>query len=67
MDGMVERRMRAAIHAVASVWYTAWIDAGQPDLSKMDPPATDALEAADEQRLRQLYEGGKIMGRAESH
>jgi hypothetical protein len=67
LDGMVERRMRAAIHAVSSVWYTAWIDAGQPDLSKMDPPATDALEAADEQRLRQLYEGGKIMGRAESH
>lgn len=67
LDGMVERRMRAAIHAVASVWYTAWIDAGQPDLSKMDPPAADAQEAADEQRLRQMYERGKILGRAETH
>ncbi|MGI9161052.1 MAG: zinc dependent phospholipase C family protein, partial [Saprospiraceae bacterium] len=67
MDGMVERRMRAAIHAVASVWYTAWIDAGQPDLSNMNPPAADAREAADEQRIRQLYERGKILGRAETH
>ena len=32
MNGMVERRYRSAIHALASLWYTAWIDAGQPDL-----------------------------------
>ena len=32
LNGMVERRMRAAILMVASVWYTAWVDAGQPDL-----------------------------------
>lgn len=32
MDGMVEERMRASIHAVGSSWYTAWVDAGQPDL-----------------------------------
>jgi hypothetical protein len=29
---MVERRMRMAIFAVASFWYTAWVNAGQPDL-----------------------------------
>jgi len=28
MNGMVERRMRASIHAVASFWYTAWVDGG---------------------------------------
>lgn len=32
LGGMVERRMRQAILAVSSVWYTCWIDAGQPDL-----------------------------------
>jgi hypothetical protein len=32
LHGMVERRMRQAIAAVASFWYTAWVDAGQPDL-----------------------------------
>lgn len=35
MNGMVERRMRAAISAIGSIWYTAWVDAGQPDLSKL--------------------------------
>jgi len=33
LNGMVERRMRQSIYAVASFWYTAWVDAGQPDLS----------------------------------
>lgn len=35
LDGMVERRMRSAIHCVASFWFTAWVDAGQPDLDKL--------------------------------
>jgi hypothetical protein len=33
LSGMVERRMRQAIFAVASFWFTAWVDAGQPNLS----------------------------------
>lgn len=33
LDGQVERRMYAAIHRVGSYWYSAWIDAGQPQLS----------------------------------
>jgi hypothetical protein len=32
MDGMVEERMRESIQAIGSCWYTAWVDAGQPDL-----------------------------------
>ncbi len=32
LNGMTERRMREAIHMVASYWYTAWINAGQPEL-----------------------------------
>jgi len=35
LNGMVERRMRQAILLVGSIWYTAWIDAGQPDLSEL--------------------------------
>ena len=41
LHGMVERRMRMAIYTVASFWYTAWVNAGQPDLSglsKSDQP-----------------------------
>ncbi|MBX3257921.1 MAG: S1/P1 Nuclease [Chitinophagaceae bacterium] len=32
MKGMVERRMRQSVFATASLWYTAWINAGQPAL-----------------------------------
>lgn len=35
LDGMVEKRMRSAVKMVASYWYTAWVDAGQPDLEKL--------------------------------
>lgn len=31
MEGMVEARFRRAIKAVGDAWYTAWVDAGQPD------------------------------------
>lgn len=46
MNGMVERRLRSAIGTVGSVWYTAWVDAGQPDLSGLQntPPSAELLE-----------------------
>lgn len=33
LNGLVEQRMQASVLAVASFWYTAWVDAGQPDIS----------------------------------
>jgi len=33
LNGMVERRMRESIQTVASLWYTAWVNAGQPSLA----------------------------------
>ena len=30
-----KRRLRKAVFAIASFWYSAWVDAGQPDLSKL--------------------------------
>lgn len=32
LSGMIERRMTAAAHRVASYWYTAWVNAGKPEL-----------------------------------
>jgi len=32
MNHMVEKQMSAAVLAVGSFWYSAWVDAGQPDL-----------------------------------
>lgn len=36
LNGMVERRMRESIILTGSLWYTAWVNAGQPDLSKIE-------------------------------
>lgn len=35
LNRMVERRLRKAILSVGSYWYTAWSDAGKPDLNKI--------------------------------
>ncbi|HSF45353.1 MAG TPA: zinc dependent phospholipase C family protein [Chitinophagaceae bacterium] len=35
LNGMVERRMRESILATASLWYTAWVNVGQPDLREI--------------------------------
>lgn len=50
MGGMVERRMRDAILAVGSAWYTAWVLAGQPDLSLLEQELA-AVDSSDVGRL----------------
>ncbi|MEY4604329.1 MAG: hypothetical protein RIT43_1621 [Bacteroidota bacterium] len=63
MNGMVERRMRAAILAVGSIWYTAWVDAGQPDLRALQdvPPSAALLEEM--QSLDEHFHNQKHKGR----
>lgn len=34
LNKMVERQLKVAIKMIADFWYTAWVDAGQPDLKK---------------------------------
>ena len=35
LGDMVERRFEQTIERVASIWYSAWVDAGKPDLSEL--------------------------------
>jgi hypothetical protein len=35
LNGQVERQMRYAVRLIGGFWYTCWVDAGSPDLSKM--------------------------------
>jgi hypothetical protein len=35
LGGMVERKMRESVISVGSFWYSAWVDAGQPDLNRL--------------------------------
>jgi len=36
MDGMVETRMQDAILSIGSVWFSAWVEAGQPSLDNLE-------------------------------
>ena len=44
LDGMVERRMRKTIISIGSLWYSAWVDAGQPVLDGMKNSETPFTE-----------------------
>lgn len=37
LDRQVERQLRASVKMVADFWFTAWVDAGQPDLMQFTP------------------------------
>ena len=52
LNGMVERRLRAAILMVSSVWYTAWVDAGQPHLSQLKLEANSKTKNSDEDTIQ---------------
>lgn len=38
LNGMVERQLRLSIEDVANFWYTAWVNAGSPNLLQLDDP-----------------------------
>ncbi|MEX2485044.1 MAG: zinc dependent phospholipase C family protein [Brumimicrobium sp.] len=63
LNGMVERRMRKSIIGVGSMWYTAWVDAGQPDLDELSnkKPSEELLEAQKELDAR--YQNSEAKGR----
>jgi hypothetical protein len=63
MNGMVERRMRKAIFTVGSIWYSAWVDAGQPNLNNLlkRKPSADLLEEMN--NLDVLYKNHEHKGR----
>ena len=66
LNGMIERRMQQSIFAIASFWYTAWVNAGQPDLKGL---VTQKFTEADIKEFENLNKqwsiGGKMIGRGE--
>ena len=63
INSMVERRMRIAIHAVASFWYTAWVDAGQPDLKRLEDKEVSEAQKKESKALDDMWRTGKPKGR----
>jgi hypothetical protein len=55
--------MRQSIYAVASFWYTAWVDAGQPDLSKLASANFTADDLKEFETLNNAWRNSDIKGR----
>ncbi|MFT7588284.1 MAG: hypothetical protein ACI959_000491 [Limisphaerales bacterium] len=64
LAGMVERRMTKSVIDLGSLWYSAWIDAGRPDLPGTLP---DSVLSQDELEIEKKFKLGKILGRGHAH
>ena len=63
LDGMIERRMRQSIYAIASFWYTAWVNAGQPDLKQLSNKELSAEDQKEFEELNNAWKNKTIKGR----
>ncbi len=66
LNRMIERRMQQSIFAIASFWYTAWINAGQPDLKELVNRKFSETDLKEFEQLNiQWRSGSKMIGRQE--
>ena len=63
VDGMVERKMRLAIFSVASFWYTAWVNAGQPDLTDLAKQKFSEADVKEFEKLNETWKNCKVKAR----
>lgn len=65
LNGMVERRMRAAMHCIGSFWYSAWIEAGQPVLDDLIDEEVTKKYLKEIDLEKNSWKKGKWIGRSE--
>jgi hypothetical protein len=60
LNGMVQRKMRSSVLSVGSFWFSAWVDAGQPDLGRLiaHPVSLEQKRKINEEEA--LYRAGKV-------
>ena len=63
LNGMIERRMRQSIFAIASFWYTAWVNAGQPDLKQLSNKELSPEDIKEFEALNNAWRSGVLKGR----
>lgn len=63
LNGMVEKQMKKAILATGSFWFSAWVDAGQPNMKKLTRTDQSLEEKKKIQEEEALYNKGKVIGR----
>ena len=62
LNGMVEKQMKKAITVTASFWYTAWVNAGKPDLSKLDPSELTQRNKKYLKKDLKIFNQGSVFG-----
>ncbi len=63
LNGMVEKQMRSSILETGSFWYSAWVDAGQPNLNRLRRSEVPANERKRTDQEEKLFKKGKVLGR----
>ena len=64
MQGMIERRMRESVYAVASFWFTAWVNAGQPNLKDLSGKTFTTEELQEFERLNESWKNNSVKGKS---
>ncbi|MDI6034295.1 zinc dependent phospholipase C family protein [Flavobacterium sp. LB2P84] len=62
LNGMVEKQMKKAITVTASFWYTAWVNAGKPDLSTLDATELTKRNSKTLKKDLKTFEKGNLFG-----
>lgn len=62
LNGMVEKQMRKAIVATANFWYTAWVNAGKPNLDDLDAKEMTERNKKNLKNDLKLWKTGKLFG-----
>jgi hypothetical protein len=60
LGGMVEASLRSSVVDVAGFWNTAWVNAGRPDLSQLDPRSTTERNRSALQQEEALWREGRM-------
>lgn len=62
MNDMVESQMRKSVKCLADFWYTAWVNAGKPDLLHLDDAGLTKSNRKEYKRQLEKYHKGKLSG-----
>lgn len=61
LNGMVEHQLQLSIYNVASYWYTAWVNAGKPDLISLDDPHLTKQNKENYKHELEAWNKGKLL------
>lgn len=67
LDGMVERQLRRSIKMTGDIWYTAWVDAGQPSLSELINYVPSPEEIAKRREELKRWKEERIAAKVRAH